>query len=359
MRRRTILSILVAAVALPAQAAPPHYKVTLLAPLAHGQLTQVTGVNSAGQAVGWGNDNLTRRAVSWSSDGAVTAISPEYGEARGINDAGTIAGFTITAGVQYATLWSGGTMQQIASPNWETFDAISGNGHAAGGNIVGSDLHAIYYDGTMHDIGAFDGDHAGATGINNSDQVVGSSSRIEFGLTVMHAFYYSNGVMDDMGTLGGPESYAHGINNGGIAVGVAQAADWAGHAFSYDGGVMTDLGGLPGHSASDAVAINDLGQIVGDSEVGGDRRATLWQDGQIYDLNSLLNGSGVGWQLQDALGISSNGAIVGTGTYHGVRSNYLLQPAPAPEPTSWALMVVGFGAVGAALRNRRRLVVAA
>jgi len=356
MRHRTILAILVAAVALPAQAAPPHYKVTLLAPLADGQISQVMGVNSAGQAVGWANDTVTRRAVSWSSDGAVTAISPEYGEAWAINDAGTIAGFTITAGAQYATLWAGGTMQQIASPNSEQFDAISGNGHAAGGNIVGSDLHAIYYDGTMHDIGAFD-DRAGARGINNSDQVVGSGSRIESGLTVTHAFYYSNGVMSDMGTLGGPDSVAYGINNGGIAVGVAQDADWAAHAFSYDGSAMTDLGGLPGYFYSSAAAINDLGQIVGYSEFVGDRRATLWQDGQTYDLNSLLNGSGVGWLLQEAVGISSNGAIVGTGTYHGVRSNFLLQAAPAPEPASWALMVAGFGAVGAALRNRRRSIV--
>jgi hypothetical protein len=31
-------------------------------------------------------------------------------------------------------------------------------------------------------------------------------------------------------------------------------------------------------------------------------------------------------------------------------------PTPAPEPTSWAMMVGGFGALGASLRSRRRAV---
>ncbi len=31
-------------------------------------------------------------------------------------------------------------------------------------------------------------------------------------------------------------------------------------------------------------------------------------------------------------------------------------PGPVPEPASWAMMIVGFGAVGVALRGRRRRV---
>ncbi|MDB5425337.1 MAG: hypothetical protein JWQ29_2753 [Phenylobacterium sp.] len=35
------------------------------------------------------------------------------------------------------------------------------------------------------------------------------------------------------------------------------------------------------------------------------------------------------------------------------------QTNPIPEPSSWALMILGFGGVGAAMRNRRRTVLAA
>lgn len=38
----------------------------------------------------------------------------------------------------------------------------------------------------------------------------------------------------------------------------------------------------------------------------------------------------------------------------GTAKYEILNTAGVPEPTSWALMIVGFGGVGAALRGRRR-----
>ena len=78
--------------------------------------------------------------------------------------------------------------------------------------------------------------------------------------------------------------------------------------------------------------------------------ATLWQQGQIYDLNDLV-APGSGWLLQGATAISSNGLIVGYGIHDGVQSAFLLQADGVPEPASWALMLIGFGAVGGALRR--------
>jgi len=70
-------------------------------------------------------------------------------------------------------------------------------------------------------------------------------------------------MITDLGTLGGPapRTLAHAINNS------AQVAGWSTtfggrHAFLWEDGVMTDLGTLGG-TASNATAINDLGQIVG------------------------------------------------------------------------------------------------
>jgi uncharacterized membrane protein len=38
-----------------------------------------------------------------------------------------------------------------------------------------------------------------------------------------------------------------------------------GHAFLFDDGVMIDLGTLPGGNVSEAIAINNRGEVVGDS----------------------------------------------------------------------------------------------
>ncbi len=63
--------------------------------------------------------------------------------------------------------------------------------------------------------------------------------------------------------------------------------------------------------------------------------------------------------IGEALAASSGGALIGGGTGGGGGGGGggtpILPPAPssAPEPTSWALMISGFGFAGAALRYRR------
>jgi hypothetical protein len=42
---------------------------------------------------------------------------------------------------------------------------------------------------------------------------------------------------------------------------------------------------------------------------------------------------------------------LGSGTYRGITSF----AAPVPEPAAWALMLIGFGAVGCSMRRRRRV----
>ena len=65
---------------------------------------------------------------------------------------------------------------------------------------------------------------------------------------------------------------------------------------------------------------------------------------------------GLGWTLDSAWSISSsNGYIVGIGTLNGQQRGFLLSLMPsAPEPASWARMLVGFGAIGAAMRRGGR-----
>ena len=79
---------------------------------------------------------------------------------------------------------------------------------------------------------------------------------------------------------------AKGINDSGQVVGDTLIGE-ASHAFLYQNGLMQDLGTLPGGTGSDATAINNNGQIVGWSGVGGGGfHAFLYQNGLMQDLGT-------------------------------------------------------------------------
>ena len=70
-------------------------------------------------------------------------------------------------------------------------------------------------------------------------------------------------VITDLGTLGGKSSEAVAINDQGQVIGFSATAKGRNHAFLWREGKLSDLGVLPGGSASGASAINEHGQIVG------------------------------------------------------------------------------------------------
>jgi probable HAF family extracellular repeat protein len=83
-----------------------------------------------------------------------------------------------------------------------------------------------------------------------------------------------------LGTLGGSTSSAHAINDDGQVVGQSTTAkNGPTHAFSWtQAGGMVELDPLPGDSSSYAEAVNDSGQVVGWSvDAGGHSHAVLWQ----------------------------------------------------------------------------------
>ena len=166
----------------------------------------------------------------------------------------------------------------------------------------------------------------------------------EFGMIVgrMGSFAFVTNMNDlspqSIGTLGGSNSEALGVNDLGQVVGNASTAGNESHAFLYDGGTMIDLGTLGGE-ISTATEINIHSQIVGLSRIDlntSDTRAFIWQNGTMTDLNTLIDPSS-GWILETATSINDNGQIIGTGTFNGMPNQVYLLNA-IPEPTPWILL---------------------
>jgi len=185
--------------------------------------------------------------------------------------------------------------------------------------------HAFLYDGVMHDLGTFEGGSVSeASDINDAGKVVGYADTSD---GFSRAFLY-DGVMHDLGTLEGGSvsegegSQGYGINNADQVVGGSMSSDEVYvffHAFLYSDGVMQDLDTLGGSNTnSTAYGINDVGKVVGVSDAGpnpdGDqiRHAFLYSGGVMKDLNSLIPANSP-WELTGAMDINSNGLIVGAG----------------------------------------------
>jgi probable HAF family extracellular repeat protein len=132
------------------------------------------------------------------------------------------------------------------------------------------------------DLGTLGGVSAEASAINNSGQIIGTSTTAS---GHRRAFLWHDGIMTHLGTLGGNESVAHAINRRGQIIGSSTNAAGERRAFFWDDGVMSDLGTLGGNFTF-AAAINKHGAVVGQSTTAsGEMRAFLWQNGAMTDLS--------------------------------------------------------------------------
>lgn len=128
-------------------------------------------------------------------------------------------------------------------------------------------------------------------------------------------------TVTDLGTLeGGDASSAEDINNRGEIVGWSTIADGNRRAFLYRDGEMINLETLDGGSYSEATAINDIGQVTGFSGINEHGpmfsefiNGFLWAEGTmdalvpVYCFCSVNTRHGVG----AAYGIDNSGNTVG------------------------------------------------
>lgn len=170
----------------------------------------------------------------------------------------------------------------------------------------------IWKNGVIHELPTFSGDpDGGAFGINDKGQAVGESGNCT---TPLHAVLWGeDGQVKDLGNLGGTVNVAQGINNLGHVVGASNlTGDTTGHAFLWteDKG-MQDLSTVEGDFSSYAFSVNDKDQVVGISaDLNGNFHAFVWQDGVMTDLNKVIP-PGSQLDLIEAFDINARGEIVG------------------------------------------------
>lgn len=220
--------------------------------------------------------------------------------------------------------------------------------------------HAFKYsNGTFSVVPGIDGrvDAVYLTDINNRGEILGHSFGSRAGSEPF--LIRPDGTLDRLGLPTGiRDGYASEMNEAGQVVGVgnAQFVGPMGHAQLYQDGRWYDLGAVDGIASSLANGINGAGLVVGASFGSDGTVATLFVDGKAIDLNTLIPPN-TGWTLTNAFAINDAGQIVGEGIVrasYGVWTHaFLLTPVETPEPSTLAVLLVGAAALAARRRRCR------
>lgn len=376
----TGVALILAIAPVPASATIAYTAIDLgVLPYPEGATSIAYGINDAGQVVGVSNDH----PFIWSSDTGMARLQQltdySVGAAYGINNAGIAVGYehyvhggwsgqhaAITVDYPYGSN-PGVDFDSLAHQTPDGYDsvasAINDNGWVVGWRDDQTGHHAILGSQQVppFSIAPYGSSYSEAYDINDHDQVVGIADD--------HAFFWDPYAgAQDIGALPGDfRSFGRAVNDAGQVVGYSVGDDLIEHGFLWDSETgMIDLGLLPGRERLWASDLNEAGQVVGTSFLdpsnpdGG--RAVLWTAASgLVNLNDLIDPLS-GWTLVGANAINETGQIVGWGYQAGLPGiraiilNPLGPPGPmpdAPEPGTWAMLVIGFAAVGSAMRRRR------
>jgi probable HAF family extracellular repeat protein len=208
--------------------------------------------------------------------GALPLLGGNNGFATGVNNAGAAVGWAETA-LHDAS---------CVPPQQLQFEAVE---WAPGAN-------------QPHVLAPLAGDStSAATAINDAGEVVGISGECDVAVgafSARHAVLWVNRRPVRLPTLGGQGwNTPMAISNDGIIVGFSDTGgDVVGgvltpnfQAVLWTPGGIVNLHTLPGDQIAEATGVNDFGQIAGTSfDASGNPRVFLWQEGRMYDLNTLV-----------------------------------------------------------------------
>ncbi len=213
------------------------------------------------------------------------------------------------------------TLDTLGGPTGSAY-SLNNKGEVTGtADLVGGKVHHAYLWSAkgITNLGALSGSYTDANAINNLGEVVGTAEIKESGdgtahfcestADACHAFLWDHGVMRDLGTLGGVSSQALGINHLGQVVGNSETTSYGAQSpFIWQKGKMKALGGaINSYSTVGASAINNKGEIVGIMATldGTSHYAFVWYNNKMTDL-----GVGDG-TASDAYTINDKGQVAG------------------------------------------------
>jgi hypothetical protein len=271
-----------------------------------------SAVNALGQIVGYSDEQGIPKAAYWASataepDALETGGGPDANVyATNINDSTIITGFFTSSG--------GGGVSNWTAVKWEP-----DSGHPDRFDFTKLNTPVVPPPGVP----------AAAYGINSAGEIVGAGA-IDPTLPFEGALRWNAaGQVTPLDTLEGPLAHyytALAINSSSVAVGHYRTTTGLEFPLKWepDGSIVT-LGVPVGFTEANALDINDNGLIVGQARAAANQIAMIHAEGAWVDLNSrMLNSDG--WHLDTAVAINNVGAIVGTGKLYGVPRAFLLTP---------------------------------
>jgi probable HAF family extracellular repeat protein len=306
------------------------------------------GLNNVGQVVGYSSG-----AVLWQNGNLIHLAAGSNSNAYSVNDSGQVVGYGTFGSSTYthAFRWDArhgftdlGTLPNCLYSQAADLSAsgrVVGVSKQIGGSTNLDGGHAFLWDSTsgIQDLGVSTlwtgGQNSGtATAINATGQIVGySQESISLGPTTYAiddtAFFRDfSGTTTLLGSLPGwMYSKALDINDLGQAVGSSGDFQALPHSITYrpqqavlwQNGVATGLGVPAGYQRTEAVAINNAGQVVCMADPGiapsYSGHPFLWQNGIWTDL---------GFSSAYQLDINNGGQILVGQSGH----SYLLTPPP-------------------------------
>ncbi len=291
---------------------------------------------------------------------AFTALPAGFAAAA-LNNVGQVAGVAPppSVGQPAAAVFANGTLTFPVVPLGGGFSVLTGINDA--GDLLGESQNGrspfAIFGGVATGFAAPGNTSAGiqATGLNNQRQIIGSAI-VDNGQGGLLESYVSSGstyaVLIVPAAVPGQATYtqAEAINNAGVVVGKFGPGPGLPNQQGFleqDGMFTTIL--VPGSGGTQALAINDGGEIAGQYQLANGLGSRGFTD--IGGVFSDITGPDGSTFLP--VGLNNAGQLVGT--FGGVGLSYLATPQatsnPVPEPGTAALLG-SVAVLGLALRRR-------
>jgi probable HAF family extracellular repeat protein len=268
--------------------------------------------------------------------GASDAVTPSAGwtmhrlgaieRPAAINGRGQVVGWSLRGSGFRVLRWHNGRLRVL--PNLENSSWLPTPDHLLSRPAPGADVlnergevvgtsnqqgsRPVMWDatGAIRNLGTLGAENSTVVGINERGEVIGLSSTGKTdpsGFSISRAFLWKNGRIRDLGALGRHESAQVGveaINDRGQVVGESETDSYTSgesgyrsydsHGYLWQNGVMRDIGGIS------PIAINNRGQIL--AERFAERtHAVLWQSGRARPLGA--------WR---PIAINARGQVIGS-----------------------------------------------